>query len=100
MPVRLFNTDDPEPVEHRHWEYYFSSMNVFQRNFISGTLPHIEVNYGFIRNFQVHLLAPINYNRVDDNKLQYGYANTEMGVKFRFFDSKDSSFQIGTFPIF
>lgn len=95
-----FGTDDPEPVDFRHWEYYLSSMNTYQPEFITGTLPHFEVNYGFMTNFQFHVMAPINFNLIQNKEFQYGYANTEAGIKYRFFKSKDESFQIGTFPIF
>jgi len=26
-----FNTDDPQPVDFRHWEYYVSSINNYQQ---------------------------------------------------------------------
>ena len=35
-----FNTDDPEPVNFKHWEYYIASINTFQRNEWMGTAPH------------------------------------------------------------
>ncbi len=54
-----FNTDDPEPVDFRHWEFYISSINTFQQNEWTGTSPHFEVNYGLVPNMQVHVLLPI-----------------------------------------
>ncbi|MDP4204107.1 MAG: hypothetical protein Q8861_15605 [Bacteroidota bacterium] len=95
-----FNTDDPEPVKYRHWEYYVASINLFQSGFASGTLPHIEVNYGIIPNGQLHVLLPLNYNIQKGNALQYGYENSEIGFKYRIFYNSQSTFQIGTFPIF
>jgi hypothetical protein len=95
-----FGTDDPEPVGFRHWEYYLSSMDQFQPGFSTGTLPHFELNYGLIRGCQIHFELPMNYS-VDKNKeFRYGYAFTEIGFKYRFYSSKDESFQVGTFPIF
>lgn len=95
-----FGTDDPEPVDFRHWEYYLSSQDQFQPGFSTGTLPHFEFNYGLIRNCQIHFVLPLNYNSYPDKVFQYGYGNTEIGFKFRFYRSKDESLQIGTFPIF
>jgi len=95
-----FDTDDPEPVDFRHWEYYLSSINTYQHDLISGTLPHIEVNYGVIPGFQLHAELPMNFNLIQNKEFQYGYASTELGIKYRFFESRDKSFQIGTFPIF
>lgn len=41
-----FITDDPEPVELRHWEVYLSSIQQRDSSGTAGTLPHVEVNYG------------------------------------------------------
>lgn len=95
-----FGTDDPEPVEFRHWEFYMSSMDQFQPGFSTGTLPHFEVNYGVVSNCQIHIEVPMNYSYNSNKEFRYGYAYTELGFKFRFFLSKDKSFQVGTFPIF
>jgi hypothetical protein len=95
-----FGTDDPEPVDFRHWEFYMSSMDQFQPGFSTGTLPHFEVNYGVVSNCQIHVELPMNYSYNANKEFSYGYASTELGFKFRFYQSKDKSFQIGTFPIF
>jgi len=94
-----FNTDDPEPVPYHHWEYYISSINVHQANSWSGTLPHFEVNYGLFHNMQVHLLLPLNYTSMQYQPMRYGYADTEVGVKYCFISETDNRPQIGTFPI-
>jgi hypothetical protein len=94
-----FGTDDPVPVGFKHWEYYLSSMHVIQPGFIAGTLPHFEMNYGIIPNGQFHVELPMNYNLTDSRDFKYGYSNTELGFKYRFFQNKDKSFQIGAFPI-
>jgi hypothetical protein len=95
-----FDTDDPEPVDFKHWEYYLSSMNTFQPGFATGTLPHFEMNYGIIPNCQFHMELPMNYNKIRHEEFEYGYSTTELGFKYRFFQSKDKSLQIGIFPIF
>ena len=94
-----FQTDDPEPVEFKHWEYYLSSINTKQSNVWSGTLPHAEVNYGVAPNFQIHLIVPLNYISMAGANLQYGYGYTELGLKYRFIKESDKMPQIGTFPI-
>ena len=95
-----FNTDDPEPVDYKHLEYLISSMSVFQRNFYTGTLPHFEANYGVIPNVQLHIIMPLNYNFINSKIFQYGYNNTEVGVKYRFIEESDNIPQIGIYPIF
>ena len=94
-----FNTDDPEPVEFRHWEYYFSSINNYQAGVWSGTAPHLEFNYGIIPEVQVHLLLPLNYSYAGKQATKFGYADTEFGFKYRFLKETDSRPQIGIFPI-
>ena len=94
-----FQTDDPEPVEYKHWEYYLSSINTRQSNVWSGTLPHFEINYGAAPNLQIHLLIPFNYSTPDHQSMQYGYGYTEFGLKYRFVKETDNLPQIGTFPI-
>ena len=94
-----FNTDDPEPVEFRHWEYYFSSINNYQAGVWSGTAPHLEFNYGIIPEVQVHLLLPLNYSYAGKQATKFGYADTEFGFKYRFMKETDSRPQIGIFPI-
>ncbi len=94
-----FNTDDPEPVDFKHWEYYISSINNNQSGVWSGTAPHFEINYGIIPNVQVHLLMPLNYNYTGGHGSAYGYANTEFGLKYRFVKETKNSPQIGVFPI-
>src|SRR5450759_3703200 len=94
-----FNTDDPETVKYKHWEYYISSINTFQIGVWSGTCPHFELNYGLVQNVQVHLLLPMNYDYSRHQGVNFGYANTEFGIKYRFVQETDNSPQIGTFPI-
>ncbi len=94
-----FLTDDPEPVDYHHWEYYISTINTFQPNFWTGTSPHFETNYGIIHNVQLHLILPMNYSYTINGKTNFGYAYTELGVKYRFIQETANNPQVGTFPI-
>ena len=47
-----FVTDDPEPVEYRHWEFYGASQYENSKDGITGTAPHAEVNYGIVPDMQ------------------------------------------------
>jgi hypothetical protein len=93
-----FDTDDPEPVDYLHWEFYISSIMEFQHNESNLTLPHIEINYGVIPNVQIHVLAPMEYIH-SGNGTKYGYSNTELGIKYRFVNESENLPQIGTFPL-
>jgi hypothetical protein len=92
-----FATDDPEPVDFKHWEFYVSSIHLVQGSSFSGTLPHFEVNFGAAKNLQVHLIVPLNYSF--DGNMKYGYGNTELGAKYRFVEETKHFPQIATFPI-
>jgi len=96
-----FLTDDPDPVEFKHWEYYISSQNTFDHStkIATGTLPHFEVNYGLVPNVQIHIILPLNYNYTASHFEAYGYADTEFGIKYRFVKETDNFPEIGTFPI-
>jgi hypothetical protein len=94
-------TDDPDPVEFHHWEYYISTENIFDvrnRN-ATGTLPHIEINYGAVPNLQLHLLLPDSYQYSYPHDLDLGYTYTEFGVKYRFVKERKNVPEIGVFPI-
>jgi len=95
-----FITDDPEPVEFRHWECYISTINNFGSNNVSGMLPNLEVNYGLVPNVQIHILLPFNYDYSSQRGFKSGYASTELGLKYRFVQETDNMPQIGTFPVF
>jgi len=93
-----FDTDDPEPVDYLHWEFYISSIMEFQHTESNLTLPHIEINYGAVPNLQIHFLAPMGYAH-SGNVTKYGYSNTELGVKYRFVPETENLPQVGVFPL-
>jgi hypothetical protein len=94
-----FVTDDPEPVAYQHWEIYTASQPTHDRGGWSGTLPHFEVNYGAVPNLQLHLIAPVAFSAPNGGITQFGYGDTELGMKYRFVKETDYLPQIGTFPL-
>ena len=94
-----FITDDPEPVDYQQWEFYIASMHLETADGWTGTAPHFELNYGAVTNLQLHLIAPLAYNAPNDGSFQYGYGDTELGVKFRFVQETAVLPQIGVFPL-
>lgn len=93
-----FKTDDPQPVDFRHWEFYAASMQVFARDQTNATCPHFEVNYGLAPNVQVHLVAPLGYVHFPGGT-HYGYSDTEIGAKYRFVEETETMPQVGVFPM-
>jgi hypothetical protein len=95
-----FLTDDPEPVEYRHWEFYVASQHAKDKDGWSGTAPHFEVNYGVLPNLQLHLIAPLAYVKPNDGSSHYGFGDLELGAKYRFLQETDWRPMVGIFPIF
>ena len=93
-------TDDPEPVEYRHWEFYVATQDAIVRRGASGTAPHIEVNYGAMENLQIHAIAPLAYARPSGGPIAYGPGDVELGAKLRFIQEGDYRPMVGTFPMF
>lgn len=93
-----FITDDPEPVEYRHGEFYIASYMAHDTEGWSGTAPHVEVNYGAFTNGQLHVIAPMAFVAPDHGPAQFGYGDTEVGIKYRFMEETSWRPQIGTFP--
>lgn len=94
-----FVTDDPEPVDAHHWEFYLASQHVKSGGDWSGTAPHIELNYGPVTNVMLHLIAPLAYDAPSGDSSHYGYGDTELGVKWRFLNETAQLPQIGVFPL-
>jgi hypothetical protein len=94
-----FSTDDPEPVEYRHWEAYLGSVSSHDRGGWSGTAPHVELNYGVVPEVQLHLLLPLAYAAADGSRAHYGLGDTELGAKVRFARETSWTPQLGTFPL-
>ncbi len=94
-----FVTDDPEPVEHHHWELYAATHTTHDSDGTSGTVPHIEVNYGAIPGMQLHVILPLAYSRPRGGPFMYGPGDVELGVKVRFLDQSAHRPMVGTFPL-
>jgi hypothetical protein len=97
-----FFTDDPEPAEYLHWEVYVATQWAHDKDAgTSGTLPHLEVNYGAAPDLHLHMIIPAAYSAPHEGSTQYGFGDMELGVKYRFIheDEKGWRPQVGTFPI-
>lgn len=94
-----YQTDDPETVEHRHWEFYIASQVRHDRDGDTATLPHFEVNYGLMTNVTLHLIVPLVYDSPSGEQAHYGLGDIEAGVKFRFIQESDWVPMVATFPL-
>ena len=93
-------TDDPEPVEPHHWEFYVASQDILEQHSKTGTAPHVEINYGAHEDLQLHLITSFEYNSPgSEAPSHYGLGDEELGIKYRFVHETDSLPQIGVFPL-
>lgn len=94
-----FVTDDPEPVEFRHFEIYLASVTSRDFDGWSGTAPQLEVNYGAYPDLQLHLIIPAAFSAPGRGPSHYGLGDVELGAKLRFIHEGDRVPQIGVFPL-
>lgn len=94
-----FLTDDPEPVDYQHWEFYLGSQHTETSGGWTGTAPHFELNYGVAPNVQLHFIAPLIYDAPSGGSALYGYGDSELGVKFRFIQETEKMPQVALFPL-
>ncbi len=94
-----FLTDDPETVEYKHCEVFLASQSEEVHGGVSMTAPHVEINYGIAPNFQLHVIAPMEFVNPSGQASHYGYGDTELGVKWRFFENEDTKLTAAIFPL-
>jgi hypothetical protein len=96
-----FQTDDPEPVDYRHFEMYaFSASDGTTAGGTTLATPAYEINYGVVPNVQLHLVLPFSTVFAPDGPTVHGIGDTELGVKLRFVKETKHTPQIGIFPFF
>jgi hypothetical protein len=103
LPARVFAgppyvTDDPEPVDLGHTEFYLASIYNHSQGGGNGPLPYFELNYGAFPDVHLHLATPSAYSHEKGAHAQYGYGDTEIGFKYRFLHEGEDFPQAATFP--
>jgi hypothetical protein len=96
-----FITDDPEPVEYGHWEISAFTQGTHASGERSGTLVGIDANYGALPELQLHLIAPLAFDKVTGSGAKYGYGDTEFGAKYRFVQESNDGWwpAVAVFPL-
>jgi len=94
-----FKTDDPEPVDLGHLEFYVFAAGQRVPGESSGIGPAIEFNYGILPDTQFHIVVPLAYDRPEGASSKAGIGDTEVGIKYRFLQETDSRPQVGIFPL-
>jgi hypothetical protein len=104
-----FQTDDPQPVDLGHFEFYqFGSVSCTPV-VTNATGPAFEFNWGAVPNVQLHIIVPFGATRPSNNPIYlpagtgsnaYGLTDTETGAKIRFVQETKHRPQIGIYPMF
>jgi hypothetical protein len=94
-----FLTDDPEPVEYQHNEFYVFSILDATKGGATVQAPAFEYNYGIAPETQVHIIAPFTCFASNGNPTEYGFGDIQLGIKYRFLKETDDWPQLGIYPM-
>lgn len=101
-----FQTDDPEPVDYRHYEFYTFGNTDGTPAETDFAGPAIEFNWGALPRLQLHAVVPLGGIMPSNSPIYlpggtgpnaYGPIDTELGAKVEFFKETKYRPMIGTF---
>jgi hypothetical protein len=104
-----FQTDDPEPVDFRHFEFYVFGSSDGTGVAMATAGPAVEFNWGVAPNVQLHVVIPAaasfpsnnpNFLPAGGGPTAFGLGDIETGVKLRFIKETKRRPMIGIFPMF
>jgi hypothetical protein len=104
-----FQTDDPEPVEFGHFEFYTFGSADGTAVEMDTEGPAVEFNWGAVPNVQLHIIIPAAAVFPSNNpallpsgagKNAFGLGDIETGVKFRFIQETKRRPMVGMYPMF
>lgn len=79
-----FVTDDPGTAEHFEITLAVQYTRIARESM--GEAPSLEVNYAARENVELHALFRLAFDHVSGERTQWGYGDTELGIKYRFLD--------------
>jgi hypothetical protein len=103
-----FQTDDPEPVDFRHYEFYIFGGVDGTPVEIDPTGPAVEFNWGALPRLQIHVVFPLGAIMPSNNPQYlpgglgpsaYGITDTEFGAKFEWLKETKYRPMVGTFTM-
>lgn len=104
-----FQTDDPQPIDFNHYEFYAFGAADGTALGTGTTGPAIEFNWGALPNLHLHIVIPAagvlpaNNPRLlplGAGPSAFGLGDVELGVKYRFIQETKHRPMIGVFPMF
>lgn len=103
-----FQTDDPEPVDFRHYEFYVFGADDGTPVENDPIGPAVEFNWGAAPRLQIHVVFPLGaiipsnnpaYLPAGTGPSAYGVTDTELGAKFKWVKETKYVPMIGTFTM-
>lgn len=104
-----FQTDDPEPIDYRNYEFYTFATSDGTAIETDTAGPAVEFNWGALPNVHLHIVIPAAAILPSNNPHlapagtgpnEYGLGDIETGVKYRFIQESRHRPMIGTFVMF
>ncbi|CAM4063650.1 hypothetical protein [Roseateles saccharophilus] len=91
-------TDDPETPGNGRWEINVAAVASRTTGRRELAIPDVDINYGLGDRIQLKLDLPWVRVSAPDLRARSGPGDTEVGVKWRFYDDEDSGLTISTYP--
>jgi hypothetical protein len=95
-----FQTDDPEPIDFRNYEFYTFAASDGTPLETDTVGPAVEFNWGALPNVHLHIIIPAAAILPATGPRAYGLGDIELGIKYRFVQETKRRPMIGTFPMF
>jgi hypothetical protein len=92
-----YYTNDPGTPGNLQWEINFGYMPFLYPNASTTHTPDVDINFGL--GDRIQLTYENAWLRVaNPSPVKYGLGQDQLGVKWRFYDNKDSGFAMSVFP--
>ena len=104
-----FQTDDPEPIEYRHYEFYTFATSDGTPVETDTFGPAVEFNWGALPDVHLHVIIPAaavlpannaSFAPSGAGPRAFGLGDMELGIKYRFVHETKHRPMIGTFTMF
>jgi hypothetical protein len=95
-----FQTDDPEPIDFRNYEFYTFGTTDSTAGESDIVAPGFEFNWGALPNVHLHIIVPGAGILPPGEAKVYGLGDIETGIKFKFVQETKNHPMVGTFVMF
>jgi hypothetical protein len=91
-------TDDPGTPGNNHWEINVAWTDLRTPGSTLTGVPLLDANYGVGDRIQLNYQASWNSVRAADQSEQDGMSDSQIAVKWRFYDAGDTALQLSAYP--